>query len=67
MYPESIERIMELILYLLLVQGIKANPQLRPIAIAEAYARAVLKFIDINKYFEEAKITPTLNQIRFGG
>lgn len=66
-YQGSIEKILDLILYLMLVQGLKKNPQLRPIAIAEAYARAVLRFIDINKYFKEAQISPTLNQIRFGG
>ena len=66
-YEDSMQRIMNMILYLFLVQGSKTNPQIRTIAIAEAYARSILKFIDINKYFKEAKISPTLNQIRFGG
>jgi len=66
-YIASIPDIMDLILYLLCVQGSKTNSQLRPIAIAEAYARSILKSIDINRYFKEAKISPTLNQIRFGG
>ena len=67
MYVNSIPKIMDLILYLLLLQGSNKNPQLRTIAIAEVYAREVLHFIDIYKYFKEAKISPTLNQIRFGG
>jgi hypothetical protein len=66
-YIDSVSQIMDLILYLLFVQGSKTNPQLRTIAIAEAYARSVLRSIDINKYFKEAKISPTLNQVRFGG
>lgn len=66
-YIDAVPNIMDLILYLLCVQGSKTNPQLRPIAIAEAYARSILKSIDINRYFKEAKISPTLNQIRFGG
>jgi hypothetical protein len=66
-YFDSIPSIMNLILYLSIVQGSMKNPQLRPIAIAEMYARAVLRFIDVNKYFKEANITPTLNQVRFGG
>ena len=66
-YIDSVPQIMDLILYLLLVQGSKTNPQLRTIAIAEAYARNVLRSININKYFKEAKISPTLNQVRFGG
>jgi len=65
-YSKVIPAVMDLILYLLLVQGSKKNPQLRLIAIAESYARAVLRFIDINKYFREANISPTLNQTRFG-
>lgn len=66
-YKDSIQNIMDLIYYLLLVQGNRVNPQIRPIAIAEAYAREILAFIDINKYFKEIKISPTINQIRFGG
>jgi len=66
-YKGHISDIMDLIFYLLLVQGSGFNPQLRPIAIAEAYARSVLKFVDINKYLKDAKISPTINQVRFGG
>ncbi len=64
---DALEQVMDLILYLLYVQGSKTNPQLRPIAIAEQYARTVLRCIDINKYFVQTNITPTLNQVRFGG
>lgn len=66
-YKDSIQDVMDMVFYLMLVQGSKTNPQLRPIAIAEAYARSVLQVIDIDRYFKEAKISPTLNQVRFGG
>ncbi len=66
-YGTSIKPIMDLLYYLLLVQGSLTNPQLRPIAIAEGYARSMIKFLDINQYFKKANITPTLNQVRFGG
>jgi hypothetical protein len=66
-YADSVPLIMDLIYYLLLVQGSKSNPQIRPVVIAEKYARETLKFIDIHRYLKDAKIVPTVNQIRFGG
>ena len=60
-------KLMDLIYYLMLVQGSATNPQVRPIAVAEAYARSLLRYVDIDKQFEAAKITPTMNQVRFGG
>jgi len=66
-YKDSIPRVMDLIYYLMLAQGSTANPQVRPIAVAEAYARSLLGYIDIDKQFKQAKITPTMNQVRFGG
>jgi hypothetical protein len=66
-YEESIPNIMDLVYYLMLVQGSTTNPQVRPIAVAEAYARSLLRYVDIDKQFKQAKITPTMNQVRFGG
>jgi hypothetical protein len=66
-YLESMDDILGMILYLMYVNGIKTNAQIRPIIIAENYAREMLAFIDIHKYFKEINITPTLNQMRFGG
>jgi hypothetical protein len=57
---------MDLIYYLILVQGDKSNPQIRTIAIAEKYARATIKLLNVNKLMESAEITPTINQDRFG-
>ena len=66
-YEESIPRVMDLVYYLMLAQGSRSNPQVRPIAVAEAYARSLLRYIDIDKQFKQAKITPTMNEVRFGG
>lgn len=47
---DEIPEIFDLIYYLLLVQGgdIK-NPQIRSISIAEKYARATLKLMNVNQ------------------
>ncbi len=65
-YEASMDEVFDLIYYLMLAQGSSTNPQLRPIAIAEAYAREVLKVINVTGYIRQAKFTPTLNQIRWG-
>ncbi len=66
-YQSAITEMLDLIYYLLLVQGATPNPQLRPIAIAEKYARTILRYVDVNKYLKIARISPTINEIRFGG
>ncbi len=64
-YENQIPVIMDLIYYLILEQGSKKNPQVRPIAIAEAYAREALKLININKLMKRSGLIPTINQERF--
>lgn len=64
-YKDIMPSIMDLVYYLLLVQGNLKNPQVRPIAIAEKYARDTLKLIDFNKMMKAAGIKPTMNQERF--
>lgn len=66
-YEDSIPRVLDLVHYLMLAQGSRSNPQVRPIAVAEAFARSLLRYIDIDKQFKQAKITPTMNEVRFGG
>ncbi len=61
---ESVESIMDLIYYLILVQGNYSNPQVRPIAIAEMYARETIKLINFKKDSIEMKLTPTMNEER---
>lgn len=61
---EIIENVMDLIYYLIKVQGSSTNPQVRPIAIAEMYARETLGLIDINKDAIQMKLTATMNEQR---
>ncbi|RDU38917.1 hypothetical protein DRW41_05010 [Neobacillus piezotolerans] len=65
-YQTEISDLMDLIYYLLLVQGDLKNPQVRPIAIAERYAREFIRLTNINKYFNNSGLIPTINQERFG-
>jgi len=65
-YNQIIPDILDMIYYQILVQGDDNNPQVRLIAIAEKYARATLKLINIDKILKKVGITPTLNQKRFG-
>jgi hypothetical protein len=44
---ELIDELFDLIFYLILVQGDKSNPQIRLIAIAEKYAREMIKTANI--------------------
>lgn len=63
---ELINDLLNLVYYLLLVQGDNYNPQVRPIAIAELYARETLKVVNLNRILQKSGITPTINQVRFG-
>jgi hypothetical protein len=62
----QLEEIMSTLYYLLLAQGDKHNPQPRPIAIAERYAREALKVIDFESVIHKTGIKPTMNFTRFG-
>jgi hypothetical protein len=61
-----IEDIMDLIYYLMLVNGSLQNPQIRPIAIAEKYARNVIKMSNSYHLIKASGLIPTMNQERFG-
>ena len=65
LHSERIMNLFNLIHYLLLVQGDLRNPQIRPIAIAEKYARATLNLINLVETMRRLGITPTMNQERF--
>jgi hypothetical protein len=66
-HRSSINDLMDMVYYLLLVQGNYKNLQLRPIAIAEKYARETLKSLNIINILNETGLMPVFNQIRFGG
>lgn len=58
--------ILDMVDFLLLAQGNPINPQLRPIAISELYARNALSLINIRNIIKKIGIVPTINQSRFG-
>ncbi len=64
---DLINKILDMIYYLLLVHGDRRNPQIRPIAIAEKYARDTLNILDIYTLVKSSGLVPTMNQERFGG
>jgi hypothetical protein len=66
-YRGAISRLMDLVYYLLLVHGDRKNPQIRPIAVAEKYAREVMKMYDPYNLMKMSGFVPTMNQERFGG
>ena len=67
LYEDNIEEMFDLMYYLMLVQGDRSNPQIRPIAIAETYAREIIKTINTRTLLKNASLTPTIDQERFGG
>ena len=60
----GINDLMDLIYYLILVNGEVECPQIRPIAIAEKYAREILKMQNFYKELKFYGLTPTSNQDR---
>lgn len=66
-YGENIlNNIMDLVYYLILVQGDEKNPQVRPIAIAEKFARESLKMFNLDLLMKRIGLISTINQERFG-
>jgi len=65
-FKNEMQNIVDLAYYFLLVQGSKSNAQLRPIAIAEMFARETLKLFDVNKEIRNAQLVPTMNEERWG-
>ena len=63
-FSKLIPDLMNMIYYLMLVQGNPMNPQVRPIAIAEIYARSTLTVLNFTKTMGQLGITPTMNQSR---
>ncbi len=63
---DKLDKVMSMLYYLLLAQGDLRNPQVRPIAIAEKYAREALKVIDYESIIKRTGIKPTMNFTRFG-
>jgi len=64
-HSSSIPLVMDMLHYLTIVQGDDHNPQVRPIAIAEMYARETLKLVNFQRLMRESGLHPTMNQERF--
>ena len=57
--------VVDMIYYLLLAQGNPNDPQVRPIAVAEMYAKESLKVLNIMKMIEKSSwMQATMNQGR---
>jgi hypothetical protein len=64
-YSNNIDDFFDLIFYLMLAQGNLMNPQVRSIAVAEAFARTTLKLVNFEQIMKELGIIPTMIQERF--
>ncbi|BCY17708.1 hypothetical protein hrd7_15570 [Leptolinea sp. HRD-7] len=67
LYSEYFPKLFDLIYYLMLVHGDTSNPQIRPIAISEMYAREVIRTLNIELLLKNSSLTKTMDQSRFGG
>ncbi|WP_400206594.1 DNA double-strand break repair nuclease NurA [Candidatus Methanarcanum hacksteinii] len=63
-YLPSIKSFLDIIYYTILEQGNMINPQARPIAVAEMFARETLNLVNFNKDMKNSQLTPTMNENR---
>ena len=63
-YLPSINSYLDIIYYLILEQGNFDNPQPRPIAVAEMFARETLNLVNFSKDMRNSQFTPTMNENR---
>jgi len=55
---------MDLILYMLICQGNPKNAQIRPVAVAEMYAREIVRMINVKEIMRKSGVTSTMNEER---
>jgi hypothetical protein len=65
-YRSLVPSLMNLMAYFYIAQGDYSNPQVRPIAIAEKYAREGIRILNIPVLLGRLGFRPTINQVRFG-
>lgn len=65
-YKDQLNKIFNIIYYLLISQGDVKNPQPKIVAIAEDYAREVLKAVNMDNIIFKSGLIPTINYTRFG-
>ena len=64
-FKDEIDNFLDLVQYLMLVNGDEKSPQIRTIAIAEFFARKVQNLFDLNNIMRSTNFTPSVNQERF--
>ena len=67
LYYQELNSIFDLVYYLILDHGSETNPQVRPIAFSENYAREILKLINFERLLMNSSLVPIMNETRFGG
>lgn len=63
-HKELVNQLIDVIYYFYLIQGDMKNSQIRPIVIAEKYARESKKMYDLNRVMLDSTLQPTMNQAR---
>lgn len=63
---EDLEDLLNMILYLVWAQGDPENPQARPIAISEKFAREAFRLLNVDDIISRTGLTLTMNMTRFG-
>jgi len=63
-YSQLIGEIMDLILYMLICQGNPKNAQIRPVAVAEMYAREIVRMVNVKEIMRNSGLTYTMNEER---
>lgn len=63
-YKPSISSYLDMIYYFILEQGNFKNPQPRPIAVAEMFARETLHLVKFTEDLRNSGLTPTMNEER---
>lgn len=63
-YSQLIDNLMDLILYMLICQGNPKNAQIRPVAVAEMYAREIVRMINVKEIMRKSGVTSTMNEER---
>jgi len=63
-YSKIVGEIMDLILYMLICQGNPKNAQIRPVAVAEMYAREIVRMVDVREIMRKSGATATMNEDR---
>jgi hypothetical protein len=67
LYKDLLGEIFDLIYYLMIVHGDRSNPQIRPIAVAEKYARETIHLLNTDTLLRTSSLIQTMDQTRFGG